>query len=227
MYSRTVDLVGDYSGDELFILEGDSLLLHIFSSDKLDFNPGFQLLHATYMVESFLRALRRRKCHFQIIFFEENSSLCVPPHSTSELRSRYLFAREAIVQHLCRNLSVRCSDIGVRVFRDYRDQEFVDYLASSGTYFFMCHDGALSSRVLGVVDGGGSESDVSTESEGPKASGDDADGAEDAGDGVKMPTSELLARSGFRSMIHWFICRGYNVALLNTLECRDTKVCLP
>ncbi|KAB8067411.1 hypothetical protein BDV29DRAFT_163399 [Aspergillus leporis] len=33
LYSRTLDLVGDYAGDELFILEGDSLLLYCFSDD--------------------------------------------------------------------------------------------------------------------------------------------------------------------------------------------------
>lgn len=36
--ARRVDLVGDYAGQELFLLEGDSLLLRIFSDPKLDFN---------------------------------------------------------------------------------------------------------------------------------------------------------------------------------------------
>ena len=51
LYSRTLDLVGDYAGDELFILEGDSLLLQCFSDNQIDFDEGFQLLHATYTVE--------------------------------------------------------------------------------------------------------------------------------------------------------------------------------
>lgn len=72
--SRTVDLVGDYAGDGLFIFDGDSLLLHIFSDEKLDFSPGFQLLYATYMVEAFLHALLRRKCHFRIAFFADNTN---------------------------------------------------------------------------------------------------------------------------------------------------------
>ena len=36
--SRRVDLVGDYAGQELFLVEGDSLLLHCLSDARLDFD---------------------------------------------------------------------------------------------------------------------------------------------------------------------------------------------
>ena len=36
--NRRVDLIGDYAGNELFLIEGDSLLLHCFSTSKLDFD---------------------------------------------------------------------------------------------------------------------------------------------------------------------------------------------
>ena len=35
---RRVDLVGDYAGQELFLVEGDSLLLHCLSDIRLDFD---------------------------------------------------------------------------------------------------------------------------------------------------------------------------------------------
>lgn len=35
---RRVDLVGDYAGQELFLVEGDSLLLRCFSDVDLDFD---------------------------------------------------------------------------------------------------------------------------------------------------------------------------------------------
>lgn len=38
LYSRRVDLVGDYAGSEPFLVEGDSLLLHCFSDQLLDFD---------------------------------------------------------------------------------------------------------------------------------------------------------------------------------------------
>ena len=47
LYSRTVDLVSDYAGDELFLIEGYSFPLYSFSDKGLDFWPGFQILRAT------------------------------------------------------------------------------------------------------------------------------------------------------------------------------------
>lgn len=38
LYSRRVDLIGDYAGNELFLLELDSLLLHCFSDPMIDFD---------------------------------------------------------------------------------------------------------------------------------------------------------------------------------------------
>ena len=49
--AKYLDLVGDYAGKEKFFIEGDSLLLECFTSPQLDFCLGFQLLHATYLVE--------------------------------------------------------------------------------------------------------------------------------------------------------------------------------
>ena len=43
---RRVDLVGDYAGQELFLLEGDSLLLRCFSDPDLDFDRKLQLLYS-------------------------------------------------------------------------------------------------------------------------------------------------------------------------------------
>lgn len=34
---QTLDLVGDYAGNELFLLEGDSLLLQCFGDPKIEF----------------------------------------------------------------------------------------------------------------------------------------------------------------------------------------------
>ncbi|EIT79941.1 putative helicase, DEAD-box superfamily [Aspergillus oryzae 3.042] len=145
LYSRTLDLVGDYAGDELFILEGDSLLLHCFSDDQIDFTNGFQLLHATYLVEKFLAQLHQRKY----------------------------------------------------------------------PYFLMCHDGASSGAHAGRRPG------LTLENLELSSSDDDSNPSD-----VEEPGSEIATRETgvmFRSMIHHFICRGYNISLINSLECRDTK----
>lgn len=37
IFSRRIDLVGDYAGNEIFLVEFDSLLLQCFSNPKLNF----------------------------------------------------------------------------------------------------------------------------------------------------------------------------------------------
>src|SRR4051794_1474381 len=77
--SRRVDLIGDYAGNELFLIEGDSLLLQCFSESHLDFEHGFQMLHACYLVENFLKHLKDRKCCFHVSFFDDHAALAIPP----------------------------------------------------------------------------------------------------------------------------------------------------
>lgn len=36
-----IDLVGDYAGKELFLVEGDSLLRECFEDDRIDFDGEF------------------------------------------------------------------------------------------------------------------------------------------------------------------------------------------
>lgn len=37
-----IDLVGDYAGKELFLVEGDSLLRECFEDERIDFQGNFQ-----------------------------------------------------------------------------------------------------------------------------------------------------------------------------------------
>ncbi|KAF2753311.1 P-loop containing nucleoside triphosphate hydrolase protein [Pseudovirgaria hyperparasitica] len=179
LYSRTVDLVGDYAGEEFFVVDGDSLLLEAFRNDKLDFSPGFQLLHAVHLVEKFLRSLSQRKCHFHVVFFNDQASTCVPVNCASSDCHKYQLAREVIIQHLARNSPASGSEIELHRFESVRSRAFEQYLEATGAYFFMCHDGA------------------------------------------DAPTSSAYI---MRSMIMRLTQNGYNIALVNGLEFRDTKV---
>ncbi|PWY75483.1 DEAD/DEAH box helicase [Aspergillus heteromorphus CBS 117.55] len=220
LYSRTVDLVGDYAGSELFIIEGDSLLLHCFSDDQLQFSRGLQLLHSTYIVERFLAQLHQRNCNFHIVFFSENSSASIPPHVDAQSRPKYRLAREAVLQHLLHNAPQAVPSLQVRCFDRYDSQEFKDYLVSLGAYFLMCHDGAFAELFRQLKDTPDPE-DLQMSSD-DESSDDDSD---DSSDDSSEDTPKLWpTRLTLRSMIHWFICHGYNISLLNSLECRDTKV---
>ncbi|GLA84308.1 hypothetical protein AtubIFM56815_008520 [Aspergillus tubingensis] len=218
LYSRTVDLVGDYAGSELFIIDGDSLLLHCFADDQLDFSNGFQLLHATYIVERLLAQLRQRNCNFHIVFFAENSMASIPPHADESSLPKYRLAREAILQHLQQNAPKAFPSMQVRCFDTYNCSDFEEYLTSEGVYFIMCHDGAFSSS-------SGHDRAFGRALEDPEKvlSDDSSDSGCDEMSDNTLP-SFWTNRITLRSMIHWFVAHGFNISLLNSLECRDTKV---
>ena len=71
-----------------------------------------------------------------------------------------------------------------------------------GTYFIMCHDGAISdsSAILDV------------ETENAEATN------------TQSSKEEILRKTKLRNMIFAFIAQGYNAALVNGLEWLDTKV---
>ena len=197
LHSRRVDLVGDYAGQELFVLEGDSLLLRSFSDPKLDFGYGLQMLHAGYIVESFLQALVQRRCNFHLVFFDAHSDLCIPKNTPQENRPKYRLARTAIIKHLEAHLpQSNHSSIHIRNFPSSRDSDFQQYLDEFAVYFIMCHDGATP----------GSRTDRDQQLLFVTKSG------------------KICRKFRFRKMIHRMIARGYSVALINGLECMDTKV---
>ena len=191
--ARRVDLIGDYAGSELFLIDGDSLLRHCFSDSRLDFQNGFQMLHATYLVEQFLEGLVRRKCNFHIAFFEQNRPLCVPTFADPSNHGKYLLMRTVLILHLETNLSQKLPSIRVLRFESTTQESFTRYLFVSAVYFVMCHDGASADAAV-------------------------ADGAADPE--TSVDTEHKIA---YRAMIINFITCGYNVAVLNELEWRDTK----
>ncbi|KAK6440119.1 hypothetical protein LTR95_003663 [Oleoguttula sp. CCFEE 5521] len=194
LLSRRVDLIGDYAGSELFLLDGDSMLLRCFDDKNLDFSTGLQQLHAVYTVEYFLHALVQRKANFHIAFFDSNRELCLPPSADKANSSKYFLARAAIIHHLQVNLRKAHPTVKVHVFPTYKSDEFAAYLHSTSPYFLMAHDGASAINRKGKI---------MTSDKGNAQKGN---------------------RVALREMIMSFISRGYNVALVNGLEWRDTKV---
>ncbi len=120
-------MVGDYAGKELFLLEGDSLLLHCFNDSRLDLTDGFQLLHAVYTVEHFLLGLSQRHCNFHIVFFDTHRNLCIPQGVPNMKHSRYILARSVIRRHLHVNLAKSHPSIRVESFRSPQDHAFQIY----------------------------------------------------------------------------------------------------
>lgn len=94
----------------------------------------------------------------------------------------------------------------------------MQYLSESGTYFVMCHDGAMPNAAV---------------SNPPLHSDSRQDLQAYEEDQIllrktKVPPSSLcterLRKVDFRAMILWFMGNRYNIALINELHCTDSKV---
>ncbi|KAE8449822.1 hypothetical protein EG329_007299 [Mollisiaceae sp. DMI_Dod_QoI] len=197
-----IDLVGDYAGKELFLLEGDSLLRECFDDERIDFDGGFQLLHAIYVAERFLENLIKRHCQFHIAFFDENAQLCVPIGKSEAQRTRYLLARAVIKRHLMLHLSGSHPSVVVKNFPSLNGPEFQEYLHETPIHFVMTHDGS------------GQESTFTVE----QAEGEEAITIRE------MKEDEKYSKKLFRGMIWWFNTHKLNAALINQIEFRDSKV---
>jgi len=133
-----IDLVGDYAGSSSFVIDGDSLLRHVFSDTRVDFCTGFQLLHAVYVAEQFLENLRRRKCVFDVVFFEEHARICTPAWN-EENAWKYAFARQVLIRHLA--AARREGEEFVWRFKNTSEELWRKWLARKRPLFVMLHDG--------------------------------------------------------------------------------------
>lgn len=158
-------------------------------------------MHAVHAVENFLQGLLLRKCNFHVVFFRDHEALCVPDNARSSTEAKCLLTREILIRHLRLNLPPNQSTLQIRVFSSMHSKDFTSYLTNTGVYFFMCHDGAAT----GASTTYGSASNNETRSK---------------------PPARLRNKIAFRYMIYEFIRQGYNVALVNGLEWKDSKVCL-
>ncbi len=204
LFSRRVDLVGDFAGSERFLIHGESLLLHCFSDAQIDFEPGLQLLHASYAVEKFLHGLVSRRCNFHIAFFDEYQDLCVPQDASPVVREKYLLARAAIIRHLQVNLRPVHPDIEIKVFSSTASEAFEDYSRTTDLYFVLLHDGASTkdARTKGLLQ----------KDDGSLKSGDKS-----------LQERHEQHKSSLRTLIYSMLQRGYSAALVNGLEFQDTK----
>lgn len=148
----------------------------------------------------------------------------MPAGALDKLRYRYLLAREAIIRHLRENIPAAGSAGWIKEFSSYRSSDFRSYLLTSGAYFFMCHDGAFpeSSATKVTVDSHNESETLFGESD----MVDDEETDKEQAVHNSRPKEVLQYRIDLRRMIYWFMDHGYNVALINSLGFRDTKVSL-
>lgn len=177
----TVDIVGDFAGRELFAIHGESLIRHCLDEAKVDFDDGFQLLHAVYAVEKFLSNLSKRGCNFDIVFFSDLKDLCVPEGCSASNAYKYQLTRSILIRHLSQHVPESSDSARPEVveYESPEDPDFTEYLRTHAIHFFFCHEGE---------------------------------------DSTKGDTTVL------RHLIHQLILWGKNVALINFVEWKSSKV---
>ncbi|KAG8924160.1 hypothetical protein FRC01_011870 [Tulasnella sp. 417] len=76
---RWMDLLGDYVGEELFLIDGDAICQQVLNDPLVALGKSqdcsFQLLHAVWGVEKLVLEFVNRRCNFEIVFFERNKYL--------------------------------------------------------------------------------------------------------------------------------------------------------
>ena len=55
LLNRSINILTDFADAEIFLIDGDSLLLEVLSEKSLDWSSGGQFLHLIYLAERFLQ----------------------------------------------------------------------------------------------------------------------------------------------------------------------------
>ncbi|GJJ07983.1 hypothetical protein Clacol_002190 [Clathrus columnatus] len=144
--ARWMDLIGDYAGKELFVIDGDALFQIVLDDQLLalgrDGDPSFQMLHAYYNLERILLQFKQRSAEFEIVFWEVNRlSTLHAGASQYKVTSRAL-ARSLLLKHL---LHLEELDLGlsISVFSDLDDPRWLDYRNDKKPMFIMTNDGGI------------------------------------------------------------------------------------
>ncbi|XP_070552614.1 probable ATP-dependent RNA helicase DDX60 isoform X2 [Ptychodera flava] len=127
---KLVNLINDFVESQLFVIDGDSLVLEILSSPGLDFKHGGQYLHFIYLVEQFLQYFKERDGLFHIVFFKCMESVWLKTPAM-------LLARQMVILHLQENTEVKV----LTEFDNWFGGDWKEYLDGNHPAFMMVADG--------------------------------------------------------------------------------------
>jgi hypothetical protein len=93
-------------------------------------------------------------------------------------------------------------ELVVKTFDSIGSPEFEEHLRSVGVYFVMCHNGVVHAD-----------------------DGDDDEDEDEAGSGDEIDPDAAEAQRKWLLVIRELMSYDFNVAMINEIEWRDTKVC--
>ncbi|KAL1741542.1 hypothetical protein HDZ31DRAFT_84764 [Schizophyllum fasciatum] len=138
--ARWMDIIGDYAGEELFVIDGESLVQRVLDDPLLALgragDTGFQTLHALYVAETTLDSFIARGCNFEIVFWEANAPVTISRDDDAFVKASRHLARRIIKQHCERRLPA-----AVSTFKDLEDEGWLRYVHQKKPMFVLLDDG--------------------------------------------------------------------------------------
>lgn len=93
--------------DQIFLIEGDSLLLEILSDPLLDWKQGGQMLHVLYALEQYIRRFQEGGRVFRFVFFHCFGGVAWADSPFVQL------IRETVLRHLRTQLHIAANEFQV------------------------------------------------------------------------------------------------------------------
>ncbi|TPX54735.1 hypothetical protein PhCBS80983_g05800 [Powellomyces hirtus] len=133
-----IDVVGDFAGTELAVLDGDTLLAMVLRSLNAIDCPS--ILHGVYLVEEALRKLLDSKASFEIVFVLDRKSTGAqaPDIRGHEKAVWRLFFRSAVIAHLQHTSRT----VTVNLFDSLLDDKWSTYVSMKKPYYILTEDGS-------------------------------------------------------------------------------------
>ena len=115
--------------DQIFLVDGDSLLDEILHDPLLDWSHGGQFLHIIFALEQYVRRFQEDGRIFRFIFFHSFGSIAWANAPLVQL------LRERVIQHL------RALNVALNEFENWWDQPFTEFLERVDPAFILVGDG--------------------------------------------------------------------------------------
>ncbi|KAF5370269.1 hypothetical protein D9758_006936 [Tetrapyrgos nigripes] len=147
--ARWMDLIGDFAGDEPFVLDGESLLQLVLDDPLLALGrvgdpASFQIVHAYQTLERFLKNLLSRSANFDIVFWQDNRYATLRVGESKDIVAPRALARILLHQHL-KKLSSG-TDFEVKTFQGLDDPSWREYENEKKPMFVMINHGGEPSE---------------------------------------------------------------------------------
>ncbi|XP_046851941.1 probable ATP-dependent RNA helicase DDX60 isoform X1 [Xenia sp. Carnegie-2017] len=128
-----LNLMNEFADAEMFLIDGDSLLMEQALDKNLDWTCSGQLLHLVYLFERYLHLFVRKGGVFEIVFFQDLGKMW-------KTQTSIHLARNVIIEHLKANVThkILCE------FESPWDMKFQKYIEEFAPSFMLLSDGLMS-----------------------------------------------------------------------------------